>query len=52
MGGSYLGWKLPWVEVTYGTERIKVEIDEAYVAEIVEGKDVLVADKTETVKAQ
>ena len=26
-----------WVEVTYGTERIKVEIDEAYVAGIVEG---------------
>ncbi|MFC2016348.1 nickel-dependent lactate racemase [Chloroflexota bacterium] len=38
------------VEVSYGKERIKVEIDEAHVAGILEANDVLVADETETIR--
>jgi len=38
------------VEVPYGKELIKVEIDEAHVAGMVEGNDVLVADETEAIR--
>jgi len=38
-----------WVEVPYGEERIKVEIDEARVSDILEGNDVVASDETETV---
>jgi nickel-dependent lactate racemase len=38
------------VEVPYGKEQIKVEIDEASIASIVEGNNVFVADETETIR--
>ena len=38
-----------WVEVPYGEEGIKVEIDEARVSDILEGNDVAASDETETI---